>query len=100
MTQLVPLPTSTEEQLSLERVGSIATHELVFQASKLPPLGHKSFYVQKSVSKNSIKEDIKRSLAQKTSVHKPKAGEDVTITNEVKISQFINRYNYKYFSSN
>ena len=57
MTQLVPLPASTEEQLSLERVGSIATHELVFQASQLPPLGHKSFYVQKSVSKNINKED-------------------------------------------
>ena len=88
MTQLVPLPSSTEEQLSDERVDSISTHELVFQASKLPPLGHKSFYIQKSVNTKSNKEDYKRSLAQRTQIHKPRAGEDVTITNEV-ISQLL-----------
>jgi hypothetical protein len=38
VTQLVPLPISTEQQLGAERVDSISTHELLFQAANLPPL--------------------------------------------------------------
>jgi hypothetical protein len=43
--QLVPIP---KEVISVpEREGSLATHDLVFQAAKLPPLGFLSYYVTK-----------------------------------------------------
>ena len=43
VTQLIPLPISTEQQLGAERIDSISTHELLFQAANLPPLGGKMF---------------------------------------------------------
>jgi len=43
--QLVPIP---KEVISVpERADSLATHDLVFQAANLPPLGFRSYYVTK-----------------------------------------------------
>jgi hypothetical protein len=43
--QLVPIP---KEVISVpERANSSATHDLVFQAANLPPLGFCSYYVTK-----------------------------------------------------
>jgi hypothetical protein len=43
--QLVPIP---KEVISVpERADSLATHDLVFQAANLPPLGFCSYYVTK-----------------------------------------------------
>ena len=45
MTQLVPIP---KEVISApERADSLATHDLVFRAANLPPLGFRSYYVTK-----------------------------------------------------
>ena len=45
MIQRVPIP---KEVISVpERAGSLATHDLVFQAANLPPLGFRSYYVTK-----------------------------------------------------
>jgi lysosomal alpha-mannosidase len=45
VTQLVPIP---KDVISVpEREDSKATHELVFQAANLPPLGFRSYYVTK-----------------------------------------------------
>jgi len=43
--QFVPIP---KEVISApERADSLATHDLVFQAANLPPLGFRSYYVTK-----------------------------------------------------
>jgi hypothetical protein len=43
--QIVPIP---KQVLSApERADSLATHDLVFQAATLPPLGFRSYYVTK-----------------------------------------------------
>jgi lysosomal alpha-mannosidase len=45
VTQLVPIP---EAVLRLpERAASVATHDLVFRAHDLPPLGFRSYYVSR-----------------------------------------------------
>ena len=45
MIQFVPIP---KEVISApERADSLATHDLVFQAANLPPLGFRSYYVTK-----------------------------------------------------
>ena len=45
MIQIVPIP---KEVISApERADSLATHDLVFQAANLPPLGFRSYYVTK-----------------------------------------------------
>jgi len=46
-SELVPIPDFVK-RLSEKNNDSDATHELVFLASKLPPLGSKSFYIQPS----------------------------------------------------
>lgn len=71
VVQLVPLPASTLEA-PIERPKSSATHELVFQAAAVPPLGHKSYYVLKTGAKMSYRGS-----------RKPLAGERVSITNQV-----------------
>lgn len=45
MIQLVPIPQAVIS--APERADSLATHDLVFQAAKLPPLGFRSYYVTK-----------------------------------------------------
>ncbi|XP_069699537.1 lysosomal alpha-mannosidase-like [Periplaneta americana] len=45
-TQMVPIP--KEVLNSPERKNSIATHDLVFKAENLPPLGFRSYYVTKT----------------------------------------------------
>ena len=81
VTQLVPLSEAALQLIKNERANSIATHELVFQAAKLPPIGHKSFYIQKSLTAKT-QMDTKRSFNQLTKVWKAKEGESVSITNE------------------
>ena len=45
MIQFVPIP---KEVISApERADSLATHDLVFKAANLPPLGFRSYYVTK-----------------------------------------------------
>lgn len=63
--------------IKTERADSTATHELIFQAAHLPPLGHKSYYVVKTASRSTGLED------QATTVHHPKAKDEVFITNQV-----------------
>jgi lysosomal alpha-mannosidase len=86
VTQLIPLSDAALQSVKNERANSLATHELVFQAAKLPPIGHKSFYIQKSATADESKfhhrNDAKRSFNQLTKVWKAKAGEMVSITNE------------------
>lgn len=45
-SELVPIPDFVKHLSGKNDSG--ATHELVFLASKLPPLGSKSFYIQPS----------------------------------------------------
>ena len=73
MVQLVPLLSGTEQSLGR---ATTANHELVFQAAKLPPFGHKSYYVVKTAS-------MVESDQRTTTITKPRAGETTTITNEV-----------------
>ena len=85
VTQLIPLSEgATLQLLKSERTNSIATHELVFQAARIPPLGHKSFYIQKMATAKT-QDDLKRSFNQLTKVWRPQqlaADEQVSITNE------------------
>lgn len=51
-SQLVPLPTYV---LNLPGRVSNATHELVFLAAQLPPVGFKSYYVQRTATQRRLK---------------------------------------------
>lgn len=75
VSQLVPIAVSTSRR-GVRNSESKATHELVFYADALPPLGHKSFYVQKMSSMKIRKQ-------QKTTVWRPSEGENVSISNRV-----------------
>ena len=76
VVQLVPLPAAALQSIGAERPASSATHELLFQAARIPPLGHKSYYVLKTAAKRGARR-------QATRVHKPRIGERVSITNQV-----------------
>jgi len=73
VSQLLPIAVSTTRR-GIRDSESSATHELVFRASELPPLGHRSFFVQKTSS-------IKTRKQQKTTVRQPLPGESVSISN-------------------
>ena len=75
VSQLVPIPVSTTRR-GIRDSESKATHELVFYAVGLPPLGHKSFYIQKTSS-------MKIKKQQKTIVRQPLRGDSVSISNRV-----------------
>lgn len=79
VVQLVPLPATALRSIAAERPKSTATHELLFQAARIPPLGHKSYYVLKTAVKKGA-----RQQQQATRVRKPRAGERVSITNQVR----------------
>ncbi len=76
VVQLVPLPAAALRSIASERPKSTATHELLFQATRIPALGHKSYYVLKTAAKRS---------GARSRVHKPRAGERVSITNQVRV---------------
>lgn len=69
MVQLLPIKGSA--------VQPNATHELIFQAAGLPPLGHKSFYVLKTARAMTHHQPGK--------VWRPRTGDGpITISNGVK----------------
>ena len=77
VSQLVPITVSTSRR-GVRDAQSLATHELVFQVAQLPPLGHKSFYVEKM--SNQLKKPH-----QKTYVRQPVVDDEkVSITNGVR----------------
>lgn len=60
---------------------SSAKHELIFLATKVPPLGSKSYYIETSASKG--KEDSSISVPVWNSSHPFNQTEDLKISNEV-----------------
>lgn len=82
IVQLVPLVNAALQSIESERPKSSATHELLFQAAKIPPLGHKTFYVVKSSSRH-LQDSINHIDQQSTTVRQPRAGEKIAITNGV-----------------
>lgn len=69
------MPIATYVQ-NLPGRNSSATYELVFLASQLPPLGSKSYYIERILNDTQKeKVETKRSLSE---------GDDKSISNEVK----------------
>ena len=79
-TQLVPIPDFVK---SIPGRVSDATHELVFLAVQLPPLGLKSYYITKSLDTSSQKQSESIGLQ-----FQGKKNEDITISNDVKNYDF------------
>ena len=88
-SQLVPIASFVR---SIKERTSAATHELVFEALNLPPLGYKSYHIQKSAITErkprkdkmwvpNIEDPIL--LRQQTETKHVKTGEKVTISNQV-----------------
>jgi hypothetical protein len=73
--------------IETERPKSIATHELVFQASKIPPLGHKMFYIVKSSARNGQHSTTR--ARQSTTVRMAEAGEKIAISNGVNLVDLL-----------
>jgi len=72
---------------------SSATYELVFLASQLPPLGSKSYYIERTLTDEpNEKVKVKRSLSE---------GDEKSISNEVKhficINMVINSSEFMIF---
>lgn len=78
--QLVPLVAL--QSIDAERPKSTATHELLFQAAKIPPLGHKTFYIIKTSTGRGQHSAI-REKQQSTTVRRAKTGEKIAISNGV-----------------
>lgn len=76
--QLVPLVAL--QSIDAERPKSTATHELLFQAAKIPPLGHKTFYIIKTSTGRGQHSAI-REKQQSTTVRRAKTGEKIAISN-------------------
>lgn len=83
IVQLVPLVYAAVRSIESERPTSTATHELIFQAAKIPPLGHKTFYVLKTSSRQSSKLADSIKQQQLTTVRMVEAGEKAAVTNGV-----------------
>lgn len=59
---------------------SLADHDLVFLASKLPPLGSQSYYIETSVSKSVTSSIL---VSHWNSLNPPKLVTNLKISNEV-----------------
>ena len=72
-SDLIPIPSFVK---NVPGRNSSATHELVFLATKLPPLGSKSYYIERIISDESKNATlkVKRALSE---------GDDKSIANEV-----------------
>ena len=83
IVQLVPLVNAALRSIESERPKSTATHELLFQAAKIPALGHRTFYVLKSNARyqTSLSDAHKR---QSTKIRQPKADGKIAISNGVR----------------
>lgn len=80
IVQLVPLVNAAVRSIESERPKSTATHELIFQAAKIPPLGHKTYYILKTSGQQASSRLAEKQL---TTVQVPKVGERVAINNGV-----------------
>ncbi len=83
IVQLVPLVNAAVRSIETERPKSTATHELLFQAAKIPPLGHKTFYVLKTSARQNSKLVDAIKQQQLTTVRMVEAGEKAAVTNGV-----------------
>jgi hypothetical protein len=82
IVQLVPLVNAALRSIETERPKSSATHELVFQASQIPSLGHKTFYIVKTSARNGQQHSSVRER-QSTTVRTAEAGEKIAVGNGV-----------------
>jgi hypothetical protein len=81
IVQLVPLVNAALRSIETERPKSSATHELVFQASQIPSLGHKTFYIVKTSARNGQHSTVRE--RQSTTVRTAEAGEKLAVGNGV-----------------
>lgn len=88
IVQLVPLVDAAMRSIESERPRSTATHELLFQAAKIPALGHKTFYVLKTNARQTGRVDAQKKQLQLTKIRRPRADEKMSISNGVCFSLF------------